>query len=508
MTLSQLFENNYPLVIFIYGMSFFILGFVIYMQSRDFSRLKLASHIRLLATFGIVHGISEWGLLFIPLQKPALSSPAVALLWAAEDFLWAISFLALFLFGLYLLIDQYPRFRRLQSVPWFIFILWSGWFISGFYISPWEHPEHTLQILRDGEISARYLLGFPGSALAALGLWAGRKELIELGGRKTLIHNGFAVAGLMLYAFLGGLVVPPADFMPASLLNTATFVDLTGIPIQIFRAFIALIVTYGVIGLLHIFNLENRRMWANSARIQAIHEERLRIARDLHDGAIQSFYGVALHLQRMKLLRQGDSYLQDELKGLLQEISRAIQELRGFIANLKEPDECGLAERLRDLMALFERSTGISSTVKVLGSATWKLSPAAVSEVYLIVRECVNNAARHGSPSNVEVVYMKDDEGVDVEVRDDGCGFNLNEVKYGSGLENIRIRTRELGGDILISSSPGHGTLVEIRLSKEVVANGQGETDHCRGSSTGAAGIGSNPGSSPGTGSNWPGGFR
>ncbi|MHB1420878.1 MAG: sensor histidine kinase, partial [Bacillota bacterium] len=337
-------------------------------------------------------------------------------------------------------------------------------------VTPWTHLEHMIQMLRTAEVLERYFLGFPGAALAAIGLWAGRKEFVELGGRRSSVHVGFAVIGFVLYAFLGGLVVPSANFFPATWLNSRIFYHLTGLPVHIFRAADALLITYGVIGIVRIFNIESKRMLADSERIQAVHEERLRIARDLHDGAIQSFYGVSLHLQRLRMLRQDDNYLQGELIENLREISRAIQELRGFVSGLKDPSSAhNLAERLSQLMEAFQRSTNISGVVHIHGPGSWEPPPAMTNDIYLIVRESLNNAARHGNPSEVEVIYLRNDEEMNVEIRDDGCGFNLEEVQSGSGLENIRERASHMGGDILISSSPGKGTVVKIKIPKEAV---------------------------------------
>ena len=67
-TLRTLFENNRDLILFVYGMIFFTLGLMIALQSRRYSRLDLARSLKWLAAFGLIHGLHEWGDLFIPIQ--------------------------------------------------------------------------------------------------------------------------------------------------------------------------------------------------------------------------------------------------------------------------------------------------------------------------------------------------------------------------------------------------------------------------------------------------------
>ncbi|MEW6239383.1 MAG: hypothetical protein AB1564_01050, partial [Chloroflexota bacterium] len=64
-TLSEFFEINHQLILFVYGLVFFVLGLAIILQTRRSSRLELARSLRWLAAFGITHGFHEWGDLFI-----------------------------------------------------------------------------------------------------------------------------------------------------------------------------------------------------------------------------------------------------------------------------------------------------------------------------------------------------------------------------------------------------------------------------------------------------------
>jgi hypothetical protein len=74
------FELNRDIILFAYGLVFFVLGLAIALQSRRYSRLDLARSLSWLAAFGFTHGLHEWGDLFIPIQKEYLRTPAIELL--------------------------------------------------------------------------------------------------------------------------------------------------------------------------------------------------------------------------------------------------------------------------------------------------------------------------------------------------------------------------------------------------------------------------------------------
>src|SRR5512141_1834173 len=102
-TLTDFFNLNRDIILFIYGLVFFILGFAIILQARQSSRLDLARSLRWLAAFGILHAFNEWGDLFIPIQANYLSPVGVRVLYVIQLILLAASFACLFEFGVALL---------------------------------------------------------------------------------------------------------------------------------------------------------------------------------------------------------------------------------------------------------------------------------------------------------------------------------------------------------------------------------------------------------------------
>src|SRR5215471_11505457 len=99
-SVHDFFYLNRQLILFVYGLGFFILGFAIILQVQQSSRLELARSLKWLAAFGISHALNEWGDLFIPIQANYLDPVVVRLLWTLQIILLALSFAFLFEFGI------------------------------------------------------------------------------------------------------------------------------------------------------------------------------------------------------------------------------------------------------------------------------------------------------------------------------------------------------------------------------------------------------------------------
>jgi hypothetical protein len=98
--IRALFQQNYSIIEFVYGLCFFVLGLAIALQSREHSRLELARSMPWLAAFGITHALNEWGDLFIPLQREYMAPPVIQFLLMVQLGLLAVSFTCLLEFGI------------------------------------------------------------------------------------------------------------------------------------------------------------------------------------------------------------------------------------------------------------------------------------------------------------------------------------------------------------------------------------------------------------------------
>jgi signal transduction histidine kinase len=195
---------------------------------------------------------------------------------------------------------------------------------------------------------------------------------------------------------------------------------------------------------------------------RAIDEDRSRIARELHDGVIQTLYAAALQLQ-LRMDAVPDALLRT-IQQTTAEIREAIQDIQQYVYDL-EPSLVtlgGLAASLKQLALEFESSSGIPVTLAIEPGAAAALEPVG-TDIMQIVREALSNVRRHARAGRAELTVRQAAGATVLEVRDDGTGFSP-ESAHGLGLRNLRTRARQLGGKIDLNSEPGKGSLVRLVL--------------------------------------------
>ena len=116
-SITELLEINWIILYFVYGQVFFVMGLVTGLQLRRSSHLELARSLPWLAAFGIAHGLTEWGYIFVPAQSLYLSDSAVRLLMLSHLLLLAVSLFFLLQFGVELVQPLWPHRRWSRAVP-------------------------------------------------------------------------------------------------------------------------------------------------------------------------------------------------------------------------------------------------------------------------------------------------------------------------------------------------------------------------------------------------------
>jgi PAS domain S-box-containing protein len=195
---------------------------------------------------------------------------------------------------------------------------------------------------------------------------------------------------------------------------------------------------------------------------RAIDEDRSRIARELHDGVVQTLYAAALQLQ-LRTDAVPDA-LQQTIQQTTAGIREAIQDIQQYVYDL-EPSLVmlgGLAASLKQLALEFESSSGIPVTLAIEPGAAAALERVG-TDIVQIVREALSNVRRHARAGRAELTVRAAPGATVLEVRDDGKGFSP-ESAQGLGLRNLRTRARQLGAKIDLHSEPGKGSLVRLIL--------------------------------------------
>jgi signal transduction histidine kinase len=218
-------------------------------------------------------------------------------------------------------------------------------------------------------------------------------------------------------------------------------------------------------------------------RDAAVSSERLRLARDLHDGVLQTLTGAALQVQTARrLLAQDARGAEDRLSQVQRVLAGSQNDLRSFIQQLG-PQPVGeptgpidLSGRVLELADRIRRQWGVPLTVATEPQRL-EIPDDKVQELFLLIHEGLVNAARHARATSIQLAILRSPHDVSVSVVDDGRGFpftgsyTMQELSDRNiGPRSLRARVATLGGTLTIdTSSKGTRLSMTVPLVKEIV---------------------------------------
>lgn len=208
--------------------------------------------------------------------------------------------------------------------------------------------------------------------------------------------------------------------------------------------------------------------------IEAQENERLTLARNMHDGPAQSLTNLVLQAEICERLFDNDATrARQELGNLRTSANSTFQKVRDFIFELRPMmlDDLGLAPTLRRYITTFEDKNRVGVHFALTGQER-RLAPALEITIFRAVQELLSNAVRHAHASHIQVSLDLALDVVTTVIEDNGSGFDMNEVLTGGrksqtaiGLAALRERIEMLNGDIAFDSSMGRGTRVTIQMA-------------------------------------------
>ncbi|WP_306326917.1 sensor histidine kinase [Streptomyces venezuelae] len=196
-------------------------------------------------------------------------------------------------------------------------------------------------------------------------------------------------------------------------------------------------------------------------------EDRDRIARDLHDLAIQRLFATGMTLQSARRFVEHPQAA-DRISRAIDDLDATIKIIRSTIFGLREHDTPGAAPKLRNRIVKAVDSAasvlGFAPALRMEGLLDTDVPPEAADEVVAVVGEALTNVARHAKARHAEVAVVAEDGVLAVTVSDDGVGLPPGGTR--SGLRNLAERAERLGGDLSVRARPGgaSGTLLEWRI--------------------------------------------
>ncbi|GHV35324.1 hypothetical protein FACS1894178_4640 [Bacteroidia bacterium] len=197
-----------------------------------------------------------------------------------------------------------------------------------------------------------------------------------------------------------------------------------------------------------LFIRQRHRLKEEEQKNIASDKERERIARDLHDGLGGLLSAVRINLENAEYLESARELLK-----------KSIDELRRISHNLMPVSlQHGIKPALEEFCLSFSQVH-----FHYYGDGS-QLSEKMNLLLYRCTFELVNNAIKHSGAENIDVQLVQSAKSITLTVQDDGCGFDINSVKLGAGIENIRSRISEFDGNMEFFSEKGKGAETDIEL--------------------------------------------
>lgn len=200
-----------------------------------------------------------------------------------------------------------------------------------------------------------------------------------------------------------------------------------------------------------------QQLLAANAVLKGQEEERLRIAKDLHDGLGGLLSGI-------KLTLLGNDESEQRRKALLQ-LDNAINEMRQISHSMvpEALDKFGLVDAINDVCTSLSHNSAIRINFQSVG-VTERLENRIETNLYRIILELLNNTIKHANATELFIQIIKQDNMLSVMFEDNGVGFDVNKETNGIGLKNILWRTKLLNASADIQSTPQNGVNISIEM--------------------------------------------
>lgn len=203
-------------------------------------------------------------------------------------------------------------------------------------------------------------------------------------------------------------------------------------------------------------------------RDEIIEQERLRIARELHDSVSQQLFAAMMLVSATQATLNQTENLQlaQQIQRIDQVIGKAQTEMRALLLHLRpiELNDKKLSEGIRQLLRELDGKIPVAISYEL--DDTIQLDSGIEDHLFRICQEAVSNTLRHADANRLEVYLNQTESGVSMRIIDDGKGFNLETVSSvgNYGLLNMRERIGSLGGKLTVQSVPGTGTRIDMTI--------------------------------------------
>lgn len=445
---------------FFSGLIFFLMGFLILLQFFQYYRqsdFTLIKSLWLLAVFGILHGFANWTILYQKMFK--LENINFIIVFAI-----IISFVCLYYFAGELLANTFNNKQYaivLRIIGTVLVLIWSFPLLFGIsFLGGGNQIDVYI-------VWGRFVIGFPAALLTALALNCQIKELERLPAKMWVCSQFGAIISFLTYALSSAAVLNSDFFWKLIYWLSLSFVfEKYPFLLYLLRTASGLGMGYFIMSILRIFNLEEQKRLEEIKQRELVLKSRIQIGRDLHDGLIQSLYGIGLLLEMSLRKEQGGTdHLLSTIKKALIQLEKTTEDARDYIKQLHLPHAIlsPAANDFTQIIDNFREYSGID--VEIVYEIPQVICNEIIrnSELLLVVSEALQNVLKHAGASKVKITFAREENFFRLVVRDNGTWKGNTNGKEGFGLASMSGRTKKMGGDFQLNNFKD-GTEVRISL--------------------------------------------
>jgi len=207
---------------------------------------------------------------------------------------------------------------------------------------------------------------------------------------------------------------------------------------------------------------QKRLRHLSSELMAAQEKERKRIAGELHDSVASSLGAIKFSIEKIIDQEEENKRTRAELRDLISKVQQATEETRRIMSDLRPSvlDDLGIVPALSWFCREYQKTYSHISVEKEVDLSENEVSDSLKTAIFRVSQEAMNNVAKHSKASHVSLRLQKRNSQIELTIRDNGQGFDLDTTRRGLGLSTMRERTELSGGGCRIESVKGAGTTI------------------------------------------------
>jgi len=209
---------------------------------------------------------------------------------------------------------------------------------------------------------------------------------------------------------------------------------------------------------------QKRLRYLSSELLTAQEKERKRIAGELHDSVAASLGAIKINIEKFFGQMKQDERTRLASADLIARVQQTAEETRRIMSNLRPSvlDDLGILPAINWFCREFQKTYSSISIEKQIDIEENDIPDSLRTPIFRIFQEALNNVAKHSQASLVNLFLQKRDTGIELTIRDNGRGSDLDTATRGLGLSTMRERAELSGGSFAIESVVGQGTVIQV----------------------------------------------